>query len=118
MIGESRGKYILRNALGEVVETYNRLHGIEAKARVVEIRDDGSVIIEFTGTFCHTCGVRDWVEDLAYLAKSMGYDAELLEYIEPDGEEWYYKRLGVFAFRLGLPTKGDENDNGQTQETG
>lgn len=109
---EGKNKYFLYRALGEVVETYNKLHGSEATARIVEIRDDGSVVVEFTGSFCHTCGIRDWVEDLAYLAKSMGYDAELLEYREPEGEEWYYKRVGIFAFKEGPRANGDQNDSG------
>lgn len=95
-------KYKLRKALGEVVDLYNRTRGIEAQARVLEIREDGLVVVEFTGSFCHTCGVRDWVEDLAYLAISMGYDAKLIEYIEPsDEKEREVKRIGVFEFKTG-----------------
>lgn len=86
-----------RKIIEEIVDLYNRLHGIEAQARIIEIKENGSILVEFTGSFCHTCGVRDWVEDLAYLAKSMGYNIMLTEYIEPeDPESRDYKRLGLF----------------------
>lgn len=89
-------------SIGEIaerlVETYNRLHGVEATARIIDARDD-LITVEFTGTFCHTCGIRDWVEDYAYLAVSMGYDLKLVEYIEPKDEtEREFKRIGVFKY--------------------
>lgn len=96
-------KYKLPRIVEEAVDFYNRTRGVEAQARVVEVRENGEVVVEFTGTFCHTCGIRDWVEDLAYIIKSMGGDAELVEYVEPEGEEWYFKRIGVFRI------KGDQS---------
>lgn len=47
------------------VEEYNRYRSPEAVARLVKVDDDG-VLIEFSGTFCETCGVYDWLEDFAY----------------------------------------------------
>lgn len=88
----------IREVAERVAEVYNRLHGIEATARVLDASDD-RIVVEFTGTFCHTCGIRDWVEDYAYLAVSMGYDLKLVEYIEPKDEaEREYKRIGVFKY--------------------
>jgi Fe-S cluster biogenesis protein NfuA len=86
--------------LKKIEELYNKLHGVEARARVVEVKDDGTVVVEFTGTFCHTCGVRDWLEDFAYLAVARGVEARLVEMIEPEGEEIDYKRIGVFKFNF------------------
>ncbi|WP_440059459.1 hypothetical protein ACSU1N_06635 [Thermogladius sp. 4427co] len=76
------------------IEYYNRFRAPEAEARLVDVKGD-EIVVEFTGSFCHTCGIRDWVEDLAYVMKSLGGDAVLKEYIEPEGEE-DYKRIGVF----------------------
>jgi len=84
------------NELEDVIELYNRLHGVEAQAKILEIKDNGVVIVEFKGSFCHTCGVRDWLEDLAYLAQSRGIHVELVEMVEPMGEERDFKRIGVF----------------------
>jgi len=80
------------------IEYYNRFRSPESEARLLEYREDGSIVVEFKGSFCHTCGVRDWVEDLAYVMKSLGGDAVLEEYIEPEGEE-DYKRIGVFKVK-------------------
>ncbi|MEM4717703.1 MAG: hypothetical protein QXE81_02950 [Desulfurococcaceae archaeon] len=85
----------IENIVAYIVELYNRFHGAEARARVVEISNN-TVKIEFSGSFCHTCGVRDWVEDFAYLAISEGYNARLLAYIDPDEDVDEYKRFGVF----------------------
>ncbi|MGC9181965.1 hypothetical protein [Thermogladius sp.] len=88
------------------IELYNRFRAPEAEARLVDVREDGTVVVEFQGSFCHTCGIRDWVEDLAYVMKSLGGDAELKEYIEPGGEE-DYKRVGVFRVSK-VPGRFDE----------
>ncbi|MEM4763176.1 MAG: hypothetical protein QXH78_04005 [Desulfurococcaceae archaeon] len=92
-------KYKLKQVVSELIEDYNRLHGVEATARVIEIKDDSTVIVEFKGTFCYTCGVKDWIEDLAYLALSRGVDAKLVDYMEPDSENALDNtRIGVFKF--------------------
>ena len=88
-------KYKLQKDLVRAIELYNKLHGVEAQATVINVNGE-KVVVEFTGTFCHTCGVRDWLEDLAYIFISMGYNAKLVEFIEPEGEESSYKRIGVF----------------------
>jgi len=36
------------------------------------------------------------LEDLAYLAQSRGIHVELVEMVEPEGEERDFKRIGVF----------------------
>ncbi|MCC6034431.1 MAG: hypothetical protein LM567_02900 [Desulfurococcaceae archaeon] len=98
-----------REDLDKAIELYNRLHGVEAQAKIIDVNGE-KVIIEFTGTFCHTCGVRDWLEDLAYLLVSMGYNAKLVEYIEPKGEEFQYKRIGVFQIKHGSEESGDREN--------
>lgn len=102
----------LREDVERAVELYNRLHGVEAQASVININGD-KVVVEFKGTFCYTCGVRDWLEDLAYLLVSMGYDARLVEVIEPEGDESLYKRLGVFTLRATSKSRGviDEGES-------
>jgi hypothetical protein len=87
---------VRENVLEDIVELYNKLHGVEAQAKILEIKDNGIVFVEFKGSFCHTCGVRDWLEDLAYLAQSRGIPVELVEMVEPRGEERDFKRIGVF----------------------
>jgi len=97
-----------REDLNRVVELYNKLHGVEAQAKIINVNGE-KVIIEFTGTFCHTCGVRDWLEDLVYLLVPSGYTAKLVEYIEPEGEEAQYKRIGVFKIKRISEESNSEN---------
>jgi len=104
----SMSKYKLYRDLERAVELYNRLHGAEAQARIISVEGNRAVV-EFTGTFCHTCGVRDWLEDLAYLLVSMGYDAKLVEFIEPEGEESLYKRIGVFTINSSPSSRVNES---------
>ncbi|MEM2576241.1 MAG: hypothetical protein QW596_01600 [Sulfolobales archaeon] len=94
------GKSLIHVIMEEAIEMYNRTHGTEAQAKLIELRGDDIALVEFTGTFCASCGVVDWVEDLAYIVKSMGYEAELIEYLEPEGPESAYKRFGVFKLYI------------------
>ena len=55
----------LEEIIRRAVEEYNRYRSPEAVARVLEFKE-GSVLIEFSGTFCETCGVYDWLEDFIY----------------------------------------------------
>ncbi|MCX8205033.1 MAG: hypothetical protein N3H31_05230 [Candidatus Nezhaarchaeota archaeon] len=87
----------LRIVVKEAVGLYNQTRSPEAEARLVEVRDDGRFVVEFSGRFCLTCGVWDWVEDLAYVLLSMGYEAKLVEVLEPADDE--FKRIGVFKFK-------------------
>ena len=56
---------MIREAVEKAVENYNRYRSPEAAARILEVRGD-SVLVEFSGSFCYTCGVYDWLEDLIY----------------------------------------------------
>ena len=49
---------IIENAISE----YNKYHSPEAKTKLVSINNK-SFKIEFTGSFCHTCGFYDYFED-------------------------------------------------------
>ncbi len=97
----SSRRYVLRRA----VELYNRYRAPEAVAEILEVGKD-TVKVVFRGSFCETCGIRDWVEDFAYVLQDLGVDAELVEYIEPpDNDE---VRIGVFRIRGG---KGGAREN-------
>ena len=56
---------MIREAVERAVENYNRYRRPEAAARILEVKGD-SVLVEFSGSFCYTCGVYDWLEDLIY----------------------------------------------------
>ncbi len=82
--------------INQAIELYNKYRSPEATARLEKIEND-RVVVRFTGSFCHTCGIRDWVEDLVYVLEDLGVEAELVEYIEPESDEKY--RVGVFKVK-------------------
>ncbi len=95
----NKNKKSLREIITLAVEYYNRTRSPEATAKVVDINEkEGIVTVEFRGSFCLTCGIVDWVEDFAYIIKSMGYDAKLLKYIEPEDD--ILKRFGIFKIEI------------------
>jgi hypothetical protein len=55
----------LNQLLLRAIEVYNRYRSPEATAKLVVVEKDGFVI-EFEGTFCLSCGVRDYFEDFIY----------------------------------------------------
>lgn len=83
----------LEKIVERAVKKYNRYREPEAKAHVLEIRDD-KIIVKFTGSFCNTCGIRDWVEDFKYILEEYGIKNQLIEYIEPEDNNDY--RIGIF----------------------
>ncbi len=95
-------KAFLQELLSDAVSLYNKFRSPEAVARLLELREDSEAaiaVVEFTGSFCNSCGVRDWVEDFAYLVKSMGFEAELVDCVEPSSGGGL-KRIGVFRVVL------------------
>jgi hypothetical protein len=78
------------------IDFYNRTRSPEATAKLLEIDlNRGFFKVEFTGSFCLTCGLRDWLEDLAYILQSEGVDVVLKEYVENDG----FKIIGLFEIK-------------------
>ncbi|MHA1209320.1 MAG: hypothetical protein ACTSSA_07310 [Candidatus Freyarchaeota archaeon] len=78
MSGES-----LRKVVEDAVEEYNRYHSPEATARLISISDD-SVIIDFRGPYCRTCGFYDYFEDFRYTLLDHGVKSEMSEVEETE----------------------------------
>ncbi|MEM0027792.1 MAG: hypothetical protein QXT53_07975 [Ignisphaera sp.] len=74
-----------RRLLDKAVEVYNRYRAPEAIASIVGIEGDYN-IMRFSGHFCVTCGVIDWIEDYVYILRDMGVKAEItkLDYFAED----------------------------------
>lgn len=108
MVGEPmRGRLVqgvvslkLKRLVDRAIEEYNRYRSPESRARLLLV-DGGLVYVYFDGSFCLTCGVNDWVEDLAYILEELGTEARLVEVREPEDpfsdETW---RIGVFRVEL------------------
>jgi len=94
--------------LKKIIEEFNRLHGSEAEARILALEGD-EVIIEFKGSFCATCGLYDYFDDIKWEAMDFGLELEPVEVIEAEEDEFEHGRY-VVRYRLGrkpsLPLEG------------
>ena len=96
-------------SIRRVIEEFNRLHGTEARARILRAEGD-DVIIEFSGSFCATCGLYDYFEDIKWEAVDFGLEIEPVEVLEAEEDEFEHGRY-VVRYRigkspsLGLPDK-------------
>ncbi|MEO2152787.1 MAG: hypothetical protein ABGW50_09050 [Thermococcus sp.] len=84
--------------LRKVIEEFNRLHGSEARARVLKLEGD-EVIIEFEGSFCATCGLYDYFDDIKWEAMDLGLELEPVEVLEAEEDEFEHGRY-VVRYRL------------------
>lgn len=57
----------------KTIEVYNRYRSSEATAKLIGWKNNG-FIIEFKGTFCLSCGVRDYFEDFIYELEDLNED--------------------------------------------
>lgn len=55
----------VRDAVERTIRKYNRYRSPEATAELLELKGNRAVV-KFSGPFCWTCGVTDYVEDFVY----------------------------------------------------
>lgn len=86
------------NEIIDAIKNYNRYRSPEATAEIIGYKDN-VLTVRFTGSFCFTCGVNDWIEDLKYVLEDHGVEAEISEIIEEDKTtriaRFIIKRKGV-----------------------
>ncbi|MEM0379364.1 MAG: hypothetical protein QXW13_02455 [Nanopusillaceae archaeon] len=81
----------------ESIEFYNFTRGSESQAKIIKLDITKKEIhIEFKGSFCHTCGVRDWIEDMKYIFIKNGIKSELLD-IEEKSEDTLIGKFKIFV---------------------
>ncbi|AEK72295.1 hypothetical protein GQS_01970 [Thermococcus sp. 4557] len=86
-------------ALERAIDEFNKLHGSEATARVLEVRGD-EISIEFSGSFCATCGLYDYFDDIKWEAMDFGLEIEPVEVLEAEEDEFEHGRY-VVRYRIG-----------------
>lgn len=66
----------LREAVEEALQRYNAFRAPEARAELLELSGNVATV-RFTGSFCRTCGVYDYFEDLlGYIpGEILGFEA-------------------------------------------
>jgi len=77
----------LKAAVLRAIEVYNMYRSPEATAKLVALEKDGFVI-DFEGSFCISCDVRDYFEDFIYELETINkqFRAELAE-TKPTGSQ-------------------------------
>ncbi len=98
----TEGNYLDR--LRAAIKKYNMYRSPEATARLVTRRGD-VVYVEFDGTYCETCGLYDWIDDLRYVAEELGLKLEAVNIKEPEGPEGS-RRIAKFKVVQGDNLKG------------
>ena len=66
----------LEELVRKTVLLYNRYRSPEAVAKIVSVTNE-NVTIAFTGSFCYSCGVIDYLEDFVHEFKMLTDKAEL-----------------------------------------
>ncbi|MGV9103077.1 MAG: hypothetical protein ACOC38_11105 [Promethearchaeia archaeon] len=69
----------------EAIEEYNKYRVPEVEAKMISFYDE-SLVIEFSGSFCTTCGFYDYFEDFRFLLEhEYGLNAKI-QHIEETSE--------------------------------
>jgi hypothetical protein len=66
----------LEEIIRKTILLYNRYHSPEAVAKIVIVTPE-NVTIAFTGSFCYSCGVLDYLEGFVHEFKMLTDKAEL-----------------------------------------
>lgn len=77
------GDDLLRMAIEDAIREYNKHRSPEAKARIAFAKDD-RLKVEFTGSFCSTCGYYDYFDDLKTLLEEKGLRNDITNIDETD----------------------------------
>ncbi|MFB0502859.1 MAG: hypothetical protein ACETWE_03410 [Candidatus Bathyarchaeia archaeon] len=73
----------MRMAIEDAIREYNKHRSPEAKARIAFAKDD-RLKVEFTGSFCSTCGYYDYFDDLKTLLEEKGLRNDITNIDETD----------------------------------
>ncbi|AFZ70356.1 hypothetical protein Calag_0599 [Caldisphaera lagunensis DSM 15908] len=80
----------------KAIVKYNRYRSPEAVARVIK-REGNLVYVKIEGTYCETCGLYDWIEDLKYVFEEYGLISDIID-IKNDEPSFDY-RIAVFKIK-------------------
>jgi hypothetical protein len=85
----------LKDLVLRTIEVYNRYRSPEATAKLVALEKDG-FLIDFEGSFCTSCGVRDYFEDFIYELETINKKIKLqLAEIQPAGPQSFRVRYRI-----------------------
>ena len=73
----------MRNIIENAIIEYNKYYSPEVETKLISISDK-FFEIEFTGSFCYTCGFHDYFDDYKILLEEKGLKANVSEILEID----------------------------------
>jgi superoxide reductase len=73
-----------KEKIEEAIQEFNRYRSPEAKAKLVRI-DRNKFKVEFSGTFCNTCGFYDYFDDLKIILEDKGIKSKVSKIEEKEG---------------------------------
>jgi superoxide reductase len=73
----------LKELIEDAVEEYNKYRSPEANAKIVRI-EKHCFQVDFTGSFCRTCGFYDYFDDLRIILENKGLRTRITEIEEKD----------------------------------
>ena len=83
----------LQKMVKSAINMYNRYRSPEATATLLEVETE-RLLIHFSGSFCLTCGIRDYFEDMKYELLDAGVRSEIVD-VQDYGLEYIVKyRIG------------------------
>jgi len=68
----------LKKKVREAIRDFNRYRSPEAKAKLLKFNKK-EIVVDFTGTFCHTCSFYDYFDDLKIFLEKKGIEAKILK---------------------------------------
>ncbi len=86
----------LREKIEKSIQLYNKYRSPEATAQLIELSDN-EIKIKLSGTYCETCGLYDWIEDLKYILEDHDIKTEIDKIVELNG--YYGDRIIVFKIK-------------------
>jgi len=97
----------LKDLVLRAIEVYNKYRSPEAAAKLVEVEKDG-FIINFKGSFCMSCGVRDYFEDFICELEDVSKEFRVeLKETEPTGPQSFRVR---YRIKDSFSVEDDEDD--------
>jgi hypothetical protein len=106
----------MRDLVLRTIDIFNKYRSPEVTAKLVEIDKDGFTL-DFKGSFCTSCGVRDHFEDFIYELETItkNFSAELTE-TKPTGSESFRVQYRIKDKFSEKATENDTNEDTMFRE--
>jgi hypothetical protein len=66
----------LERKVKEAIRVFNKYRSPEAKTKLIKF-DKKKIVVDFTGTFCRTCGFYDYFDDLKIFLEEKGIKSKV-----------------------------------------